>query len=186
MRGWFRGFRGFRGFRRWLAKIASKRSGRLNRPRSRQSEATSGQPPRMNSRRRTKASVGPEGRTERSSKSLGDRGERLAARWLSRRGYRILHRNYTLGRDEADLIALDPDGETIVIVEVKTRSHPQASPEWSLGRDKGYRLARLAARLDGVPEFRDRPVRIDAVAIVWPESKEPQVRHYEAAFESPY
>ncbi|MCH6552086.1 MAG: YraN family protein [Planctomycetes bacterium] len=118
--------------------------------------------------------------------SLGDRGERLAARWLSRRGYRILHRNYTLGRDEADLIALDPDGETIVIVEVKTRSHPHASPEWSLGRDKGYRLARLAARLDGVPEFRDRPVRIDAVAIVWPESKEPQVRHYEAAFESPY
>ncbi len=73
-----------------------------------------------------------------------------------------------------------------MIVEVKTRSHPQASPEWSLGRDKGYRLARLAARLDGVPEFRDRPVRIDAVAIVWPESKEPQVRHYEAAFDSPY
>ncbi len=35
-------------------------------PGSRPREATSGQPPRMNSRRRTKASVGPEGRTERS------------------------------------------------------------------------------------------------------------------------
>jgi len=168
MRGWFRGIRGFGGFRRLLAQIASKRSGLFDRPRSRQGECAAG---------------GLYGALETS---LGDRGERLAARWLSRRGYRILHRNYTLGRDEADLIALDPDGETIVIVEVKTRSHPHASPEWSLGRDKGYRLARLAARLDGVPEFRDRPVRIDAVAIVWPESEEPQVRHYEAAFESPY
>ncbi len=44
-----------------IVQFASKRSG--------QSEATSDQPPRMNSRRRTKASVGPEGRTERSKKS---------------------------------------------------------------------------------------------------------------------
>ncbi len=42
--------------------------------------------------------------------TLGDKGERLAARWLSRHGYRIIHHNYTLGKDEADLIALDPDG----------------------------------------------------------------------------
>ncbi|MCH8006770.1 MAG: hypothetical protein IH888_11160 [Planctomycetes bacterium] len=48
-----------------IAQVASTRS--------RQSEATSGQPPRMNSRRRTKASVGPEGRTERSRKSAGGR-----------------------------------------------------------------------------------------------------------------
>ena len=51
--------------------------------------------------------------------SLGDRGERLAARWLTRRGYRILHRKLTIGRDEADLVAVDPHG-TVVIVEVKT------------------------------------------------------------------
>ena len=48
-----------------IAQVASTRS--------RQSEATSGQPPRMNSRRRTKASVGPEGRTERSRKFAGGR-----------------------------------------------------------------------------------------------------------------
>ncbi len=30
--------------------------------------------------------------------SLGERGERLAARWLTRRGYRILHRNLTIGQ----------------------------------------------------------------------------------------
>ena len=76
---------------------------------------------------------------------LGRRGERRAARFLRRRGYRILHRNLTIGRDEADLVALDPDGRTIVIVEVKTRSSDYLAPEVKINRDKQYRLARLAA-----------------------------------------
>ena len=54
--------------------------------------------------------------------SLGERGERLAARWLARRGYRILHRNLKIGRDEADLVAVDPGGRTPVSGEVKTRA----------------------------------------------------------------
>lgn len=118
--------------------------------------------------------------------TLGDKGERLAARWLSRQGYRILHHNYTLGKDEADLIALDPDGTTLVIVEVKTRTDAEPPPEVGFNRDKQYRLARLASRLAKMPRFRDRPIRFDAVAIVWPRGEKPQVRHYPSAFESPF
>ncbi|MHC4415500.1 MAG: YraN family protein [Planctomycetota bacterium] len=116
---------------------------------------------------------------------LGDRGERLAARWLARRGYRILHRNYTVGRDEADLVALDPDGRTVVIVEVKTRSDPDALPEASLTRRKQQRLSRLATRLSGTREFADRPIRLDAVVINWPVGAKPEIRHYESAFGEP-
>ena len=117
-----------------------------------------------------------------SPESLGDRGERLAARWLRRRGYRILHRNLTIGRDEADLVAVDPRGRTIVIVEVKTRSSVTPPPEAGLTRRKQLHLERLAARLRTRREYRGLPVRIDAIAIVWPEGGEPELRHYQDAF----
>ena len=49
----------------------------------------------------------------KSPENLGARGERLAARYLKRRGYRLLHRNFKLGDDEADIIAIDPDQRTM-------------------------------------------------------------------------
>jgi putative endonuclease len=117
---------------------------------------------------------------------LGDRGERLAARWLARRGFRILHRKLTIGRDEADLVAVDPDGRTLVIVEVKTRAADAPGPEAGLTRTKGSRMARLASRLQERREFRGHPIRLDAVAIVWPPDGDPEIRHYEDAFEAPW
>ena len=120
-----------------------------------------------------------------SEPALGSRGERLAARWLRKRGYRILERNYKLGDDEADLIAEDPDGRTVVLVEVKTRTASVPAPETGIDRSKQYRMARLASRLIRQKDMADRPVRFDAIAIVWPEGGKPEVRHYEGAFESP-
>jgi len=114
--------------------------------------------------------------------NLGDRGERLAARWLKRRGYRILHRKLTIGRDEADLVAVDPEGRALVIVEVKTRRRDAPPPEAGLTRAKHSRLARLAARLQERREYRDMQIRFDAIAIVWPEGAKPDVRHYPDAF----
>jgi putative endonuclease len=115
--------------------------------------------------------------------ALGARGERLAARWLRRRGYRILHRNLTIGRDEADLVAVDPDGRTLVIVEVKTRASGDGpGPEAGLTPAKRRCLIRLAARLGARPQYRGPPVRLDAVAIVWPPDGPPDVRHYLHAF----
>ncbi len=114
--------------------------------------------------------------------SLGERGERLAARWLTRRGYRILHRNLTIGRDEADLVAVDPGGRTLVIIEVKTRSSVTPPPEAGLTRVTQRHLERFSARLGRRHEYRDLPVRIDAIAIVWPAGGKPDIRHYKDAF----
>lgn len=121
----------------------------------------------------------------RPARTLGARGERYAARWLRRRRYRILHRNYTAGRDEADLIAVAPDGRTLVVVEVKTRSSPDPAPESAFTRDKQHKMFRLAVKLSR--RYPDRPIRFDAIAIVWPEGvKVPEVRHYVDAFEAPF
>ena len=51
---------------------------------------------------------------------LGKRGEDAAARFLYRRGYEIVERNWTCSAGEADIIARDE--EWVVFVEVKTRS----------------------------------------------------------------
>lgn len=52
--------------------------------------------------------------------SVGARGERYAARYLRRRGYVVLTRNWRSGRHELDIVALR--GRVLVIIEVKTRS----------------------------------------------------------------
>lgn len=117
--------------------------------------------------------------------TLGRRGERLAAKHLRRSGYRLLESNRAVGDDEADLIMLDPDGRTVVIVEVKTRRSDDVSPELAVNRTKRFRMVRLAANLMKSRAYRDRPVRFDAVAIVWPQRGEPTLRHYAGAFESP-
>ena len=60
------------------------------------------------------------------NKARGNLGERAAARYLRRRLYRILERNWFFYRKEIDIIARR--GNTLVICEVKTRSHDELSP----------------------------------------------------------
>lgn len=52
--------------------------------------------------------------------ATGERGEKLAARLLRRKGYRILERNFQTRFGEIDLIARK--GDQLVFVEVKTRA----------------------------------------------------------------
>jgi putative endonuclease len=123
----------------------------------------------------------------RTSAPLGRRGEDLAAKFLRRRGFRILQRNLPLVDDEADLVALDPDGRTIVIVEVKTRSGDgNTHPELAITRTKQFRQARLASRLQQSRDYQNCPFRFDAVAVVIPQRGKPAIRHFPGAFESPW
>ncbi len=113
--------------------------------------------------------------------SLGARGERHAARFLRRAGYAIIDRNRYIGPGEADLIALAPDGLTIVIVEVKTRAigdgHPP--PEQSITARKRAKLLAVARAVAVRGKWLDRPLRIDVIAIDWPTGRGvPHLRHY--------
>ncbi len=117
-------------------------------------------------------------------KPLGRRGEEAAARYLRRRGYRILGRGQSWKGGELDIVALR--GETIVFVEVRTRqSDVPTRPEESVDLVKQRRLTRLAVGYLKRHRLFDHPARFDVIAVVWPEGcRRPEIRHVENAFQA--
>lgn len=98
-------------------------------------------------------------------KRLGQLGEAAAAEELTRRGYRILRRNYLCRGGEADLVA--EDGDTLVFVEVKTRtSLRHGLPREAVGWTKQQKLVLAAEHYLQTQEVQDQPVRFDVVEVV--------------------
>ncbi|MFG0253164.1 MAG: YraN family protein [Phycisphaerales bacterium JB038] len=114
----------------------------------------------------------------RPTDTLGRRGETVAARHLRRQGYRILQRNLRLKLGEVDLLCQDPDGRTLVIVEVKTRRADAVPAEANITAAKKRKLITLAQALGGQPDHRERPLRIDVVAVHLPDRGKPTIRHH--------
>ena len=114
---------------------------------------------------------------------LGARGERRAARQLRRRGYRILKRNYQCPLGELDLIA--QDGDTIVFVEVKTRSGTEGPAE-PVRYAQRVHLERAAKYFLAQYHLQHHPCRFDVVTIHWPERGKPRVEHFPDAFSARY
>jgi putative endonuclease len=116
--------------------------------------------------------------------TLGQRGEALAARWLRRRGYKIVAHGNRGALGELDLVAVD--GRTVVFVEVKTRRSQDAGhPADAVDADKQRRMTRLAVsylRRHGLLEY---PARFDIVAITWPAGRgKPTIEHFPRAFDA--
>jgi putative endonuclease len=95
---------------------------------------------------------------------LGRRGERAAERHLRRCGYRIVARNFRAAGAEIDLIAME--GETLVFVEVKTRSGDGAgAPVDAVDARKQERMRRAAEVFAARTRAGERLMRFDVVAI---------------------
>ena len=115
-------------------------------------------------------------------KSLGERGEDQAARFLKRRGMRQVVRNWRTPLGELDLVMLD--GAVLVFVEVKTRaSDTIAPPHAAVTAAKRRKLIRLARQFVQTTAQDDRPCRFDVVSVVWPpDQKRPTIEHIANAF----
>ena len=114
---------------------------------------------------------------------LGARGERRAARYLRRSGYRIVKRNYQCPVGEVDLVALD--GDTLVFIEVKTRSgegEPAEPVRWA----QRNHLERAAKYFLAQYHLQHKPCRFDVVTINWPAHGQPRIEHFPDAFPARY
>ncbi len=78
-----------------------------------------------------------------ASSLFGKKGEEIAGRFLTSRGYRILDRNFRTPRGEIDLIVLD--GEYLVFVEVKSRRGNRfGAPQDAVDRRKQEHLIKAS------------------------------------------
>jgi putative endonuclease len=101
---------------------------------------------------------------EGGRQALGRRGERDAERYLKRRGYRILARNFRAAGAEIDLVAAE--GGTLVFVEVKARRGlSTGTPQEAVDDRKQRRIRRAAEIYVARARAHDCPVRFDVVAI---------------------
>ncbi len=109
----------------------------------------------------------------------GREGERLAAEYLEKKGYRIRERNLRVGHQEIDLVA-EREG-WIVFVEVKARSSTSfGQPEDFVDEAKGARIVE-AADVYLTDIGWEGNVRFDIVAITF-RPGEPEILHIEDAF----
>jgi putative endonuclease len=99
-------------------------------------------------------------------KSLGRRGEQLAADHFERLGWRIVERNFHTRLGELDLVAVD--GNTLVFAEVKTCRLGRGQPWDSLHERKRGRVRKVAGvwfnDRHGIPFFEH--VRFDAIGVL--------------------
>ena len=112
---------------------------------------------------------------------LGINGEEAAERYLQKKRYRIMARNFHFHRGEIDLIAYDRS--TLVFLEVKTRrSLDQGSPEESVTLRKQLQIRKIAGAYLAGRNLQDVPCRFDVLSISLEGKDGFDIRHIENAF----
>ena len=112
--------------------------------------------------------------------AFGELGERIAERWLRRRGWRVVQRRFRNGHRDIDLV-VERDG-TIVFVEVKARKGPEfGGPVQAVNYRKRKQLERSAMVWIDRHGREDESYRFDVVGVLL-DGAAVRVCHVENAF----
>jgi putative endonuclease len=115
--------------------------------------------------------------------NLGKEGEKVAEKYLIKKGYTILERNWYSTHKELDIIA-EHNG-WLIVIEVKTRTgYTWEPPEDSVNYTKIKRIVKAAHHYICLHSI-DAPVRFDIISIVR-EKDFWKIDHFEDAFLAPY
>ena len=111
---------------------------------------------------------------------FGKKGEDLAAGWLIRKGFEILHQNWRSGRYEVDIIARHQG--IIHFIEVKAgRSNAYGQPEERVSKSKIKNMMKAAAAwLYQFPGHKR--VQYDVLAITFMGAAEPEYFLFEDVY----
>lgn len=116
----------------------------------------------------------------KSTNDFGELGERIAARWLERSGWRVLARRFRAGRRDIDLV-VERDG-LVAFVEVKARTGEAfGDPVEAVNRRKQHSLTRSAQVWVGRHGRDGESYRFDVLGILL-RDKRVFVRHVPSAF----
>ena len=113
---------------------------------------------------------------------LGQQGEKLACRFLRKKGYKVLYRNFR-GRTGGEIDIVCREKDTLVFVEVKTRTREDfGRPFAAVDREKRKRIARGALAWLRLLDYPDILFRFDVVEVILAEDAEPRVELIKNAF----
>lgn len=113
---------------------------------------------------------------------LGVWGEDEAALYLEGEGYVIIDRDWKIGKRDLDILALSPDGKTLVVVEVKTRSGDDYQrPEEAVDGRKMRNLA-IAANAYVKEHQVAKELRFDIISVVGVGHQVKCLEHLKDAF----
>ena len=118
-----------------------------------------------------------------SNKELGEKGEAIAAKLLTEKGYEILERNYRYSHGEIDIVAKDPSDGYTVFVEVKARQNLEyGEPEYAITKNKQKQIKKMAELYLFEKEILELGCRFDVVTVLLQGKGKPVINHYENAF----
>ncbi|HEY7307410.1 MAG TPA: YraN family protein [Bryobacteraceae bacterium] len=112
--------------------------------------------------------------------ALGRRGEDLAHRYLQRKGFTVVARNYKPGADsEIDIVARQ--GDLVVFVEVKSRTSAEfGSPDRAIDQEKQKHIVRAARAYVNRAALEWNQVRFDTISVLF--THPPSIFHQQDAF----
>ena len=117
----------------------------------------------------------------KATNQFGELGERIAARWLEKGGWKILARRYKNGRRDIDVVA-ERDG-LVAFIEVKARTGEQfGDPVEAVHRRKQRELTRSAQTWIDRHGRSGECYRFDVMGVLLRE-KRVFVRHVPGAFQ---
>ena len=126
-----------------------------------------------------------------AKQKTGDEGERAAAGFLKKRGYRILARNVRYPQGEVDLVALERRAGTLCFVEVRSRALEEGEVsrialEETVTPAKRRKVIRAAHCFMKQHAGSDLTIRFDVVVVRFDggDRRRPEVRHYPGAFDA--
>jgi len=119
----------------------------------------------------------------KNCRSTGFQGEELASRYLVKKGYRILERNWRSEHYEIDIVALDRD--IIVFCEVKTSKTNRFGPSitW-VTPEKIKHISKAASEYITTHNTKDFSFRFDVIGLEV-KGGEIEINHIEDAFTAP-
>lgn len=127
-------------------------------------------------------------------RKTGDKGERIATKYLKKKGYKIIERNYLEKCGEIDIIALKDDILHFVEVKTVSRENRQCSkfwmrscvicetdeefrPEENVSFLKIQRLKRVISVFLTKSLFKDHDYQLDVVSVVLRCCAKPDITH---------
>lgn len=125
---------------------------------------------------------------EKKRKSLGARGEDIAAKFLKDKGYKIIERNFKnyKGRQLGEIDIIAKKNKEIIFVEVKTRElekYQGTLPEENITFSKLHKLSKIANSYIKTENLWNFPYHFDAIS-VWlsEDQKKAKIKHIENIF----